>query len=174
MTCRVSTTTRILGIDPGSRLLGIGIIELEGKKATLVMHETLVLHELPLAERLGTIFSRLSNIIQAHHPQDMAIEQVFMQKNVQSALKLGQARGVAIACGAVHHLNVSEYAPRQIKLAVVGKGGAEKVQVQYMVKVLLGVSEKLPPDSADALAIALCHSYHRMNHYASLLIRNAG
>jgi crossover junction endodeoxyribonuclease RuvC len=170
----VSITTRILGIDPGSRLLGVGIIELTGKKAALVMHETLVLHDLPLPERLGTIFSKLSNIIQEHHPEEMAIEQVFVQKNAQSALKLGQARGVAIACGAVHHLSVMEYAPRQIKLAVVGKGGAEKAQVQYMVKVLLGITKKLPPDSADALAIALCHSYHRMNDYASLLVRNAG
>ncbi len=163
---------RILGIDPGSRLMGYGIIELNSQKATPVVHGTLVLHTLPFTERLGLILTTVIQLITEHQPSEVAIEEVFVQKNVQSALKLGQARGAAIAAAAFQQLPIFEYAARKIKQAVVGTGGAEKTQVQHMVKALLQLKEPLTPDSADALAIALCHSYHRNNRYARLLAGN--
>jgi crossover junction endodeoxyribonuclease RuvC len=158
-----SKPLRILGIDPGSRRMGYAVIELIGKQPRCLFHDTLVIIECSLAEKLGLIFKAISGVIQDYQPDEVAIEQVFLEKNVQSALKLGQARGAAIAAVGFCHLPLAEYAARQIKQAVVGFGGAEKEQVQLMVRSLLKLTERLPPDSADALAIALCHSFQRTN-----------
>lgn len=159
---------RILGIDPGSRKMGYAVIEVVGKQSHCLVHGTLAIAEEVLAEKLGRIFKTISEVIGQYQPHEVAIEQVFLQKNVQSALKLGQARGAAIAAAGVQNLVVAEYAARQIKQAVVGFGGAEKEQVQLMVRSLLKLTERLPPDSADALAIALCHSFHRTSPLYSL------
>src|SRR5699024_4864198 len=126
---------RILGIDPGSRRTGVGIIE--GEK--LIHAETLRLGGGPMPERLGQIFSDLSRLIGEYRPQFAAVETVFMSRNAQSAIKLGQARGVAICAAVEAGLEVHEYAPRAIKLAIVGRGGAGKEQVQHMVRALMKV-----------------------------------
>lgn len=116
--------------------------------------------ETSFPKRLGELFIRLRKVIEKHQPTVMAIEQVFVHQNVQSALKLGHARGVAIAAASLTELPVFEYAPRLVKKTVVGYGAAEKVQVQQMVKVMLNLNQLPQADCADALAIALCHSYH--------------
>ncbi|NNJ72850.1 MAG: crossover junction endodeoxyribonuclease RuvC, partial [Enterobacterales bacterium] len=113
---------------------------------------------LPLAERLRIIFDSISNLIADYHPDEVAIEKVFMAKNADSALKLGQARGVAIVAAAVHALDVAEYSALQVKKAVVGTGKAEKAQVQHMVQSILGLNKAPQADAADALAVALCHA----------------
>lgn len=113
----------------------------------------------PFPERLGKIYIELAQLIAEYSPTQMAIENVFVSKNPSSALKLGQARGAAICAGVVQGLSVAEYAPREVKLAIVGKGSADKSQVQHMTKVLLNIQEKLQEDQADALGIALCHAH---------------
>ena len=155
--------TRILGIDPGSRLTGFGIIDVDAAGGSRhVCHG--VLNLVPsedFAARLKCLFDGLGALIAEHLPQEAAIERVFMAKNADSALKLGQARGAAI-CAAVHHgLGVSEYAAREVKQAVVGTGAGDKAQVQHMVAILLGLSGSLQADAADALAIALAHAHTR-------------
>ena len=153
--------TRILGIDPGSRVTGYGIIDQHGQQLRYVASGCIRTRGEALPERLGIIFSGIIEVIGDYSPEEMGIEQVFMNKNADSALKLGQARGAAI-CGSVQaRLPVSEYAAREIKQAVVGKGGATKEQVQHMVCVLLSLHEKPPGDAADALAEAICHGHHR-------------
>lgn len=109
--------------------------------------------------RLGEIYCALDGVLAEHSPQEVAVEQVFMAKNASSALKLGQARGAAIAVVVNAGLPVHEYPPRSVKQAIVGKGGADKAQVAHMVRVLLNVRDKLSPDQADALAVALCHAH---------------
>lgn len=111
----------------------------------------------PFAERLGIIYRSVCALIEEYRPDELAIEEVFMARNVDSALKLGQARGVAIAAAVAHGLQVHEYAARRVKLAVVGTGGAAKSQIQHMVRVLLGLPAAPQADAADALAIAICH-----------------
>ena len=151
---------RILGIDPGSRITGYGLIEHRGRRSVhLVSGCIRAGTDRPLAERLTTIHRALTALIAEHRPDEMAVEQVFMHRNPDAAFKLGQARGVAILAGGLAGLPVSEYAPRSIKQAVVGKGGADKEQVQHMVSVLLNLHEKLQADAADALAVALCHGH---------------
>jgi len=150
--------TRIIGIDPGSLKTGFGIIESDGMKSRYLASGCIMVKGDNLAERLGHIFSSLHDIIAQWQPDEMAIESVFLNKNADSALKLGQARGAAICAGVQHQLPVSEYAPRQIKNAVVGTGSAKKEQVQHMVQMLLGLSGKPSPDAADALAVAICHA----------------
>lgn len=161
---------RILGIDPGSRQTGVGIIETDGQHSTHVFSTCLRLGSAPLTERLGVIFTELTSIIRQYQPQEMAIENVFVSNNASSALKLGQARGAAICAGVTCDLPVAEYSPKEIKQATVGKGGADKTQVQHMVKYLLGLHGHLQADTADALAIALCHAHtshlkQRMSKY---------
>lgn len=155
--------TRIMGIDPGSRHTGIGIIDIDANGATThVFHceINLVANE-SFSLRLKQIFAEICAVIVAHSPQEVAIERVFMARNPDSALKLGQARGAAI-CAVVHHdIEVAEYAAREIKLAVVGGGGADKQQVQHMVGVLLGLEGRLQADAADALAVAIAHAHTR-------------
>ncbi len=153
--------TRILGIDPGSRVTGYGVIDMDGGRAEYVASGCVQTGSGALPDRLRIIFRSVTELVTAHRPDEMAIEQVFMHRNADSALKLGQARGAAI-CAAVHHdLPVSEYTPREIKLAVVGKGGAAKEQVQHMIRALLRLSANPQADAADALAAALCHGNTR-------------
>ena len=154
---------RIMGIDPGSQRTGIGIIEVdEAGRSHHVVHTALVLlgnATFPL--RLKQIFDEIGALIEAHGPVEVAIERVFMARNPDSALKLGQARGAAICAVAARELPIAEYAATEVKQAVVGGGGADKTQVQHMVGILLGLSGRLQADAADALAVALAHAHTR-------------
>lgn len=150
---------RVLGIDPGSRITGVGIIDSDGRHSKHVYSTCIRLGNAPFPERLGTIYRELELIIQQHQPQQMAIEDVFLAKNPSSALKLGQARGAAICATVMQNISVAEYSAREIKLATVGKGNADKTQVQHMVKILLNLQGKIQSDTADALAIALSHAH---------------
>lgn len=150
--------TRILGVDPGSRVTGYGIIELQGQQASYLSSGCIRLGEQPLAARLAQIYSDLQTLIGQYQPQVMAIEQVFVSHNPSSALKLGQARGAAICAGAGAGLPISEYTPTQIKQTVAGTGRAAKQQIQHMVKILLQVQGAIAADAADALAVALTHA----------------
>lgn len=149
----------ILGIDPGSRKTGYGIISQANGKACYVTSGVIRISvELPLPERLQVIFSSVSEIIRRYSPDEMAIEQVFMAKNAGSALKLGQARGAAIVAASSLGLSVAEYEARKVKQSVVGTGAADKLQVQHMVTALLNLPQSPQEDAADALAVALCHA----------------
>jgi len=154
---------RILGIDPGSQRTGVGIIDADSAgKSRYVFHTALHLLDndsFPL--RLKQIFAELTNVIEAHRPNEVAIERVFMARNPDSALKLGQARGAAICAVVTHDLSVTEYSAKEIKQAVVGNGGADKRQIQHMMGVLLNVPGKLQADAADALAVAITHAHTR-------------
>lgn len=155
--------TRILGIDPGSQRTGVGIIDADAKgQMTAVFQTTLhLLDNENFHLRLKQIFDDLGAIIREYRPDEAAIERVFMARNADSALKLGQARGAAI-CAVVHGgLALTEYAPKEIKQAVVGGGAADKTQIQHMVGILLNLREKLQADAADALAIAITHAHTR-------------
>ncbi len=159
----MSEAVRILGIDPGSRITGFGIIDARGPDATLVASGCIRLARQPLNERLHDIFTGIRALMAEHAPHEVAVERVFMHRNADSALKLGQARAAAI-CAAFADSGpdgLHEYAPREIKLAVVGSGSADKAQVQHMVAVLLGVRGAMQEDAADALAVALCHAHAR-------------
>ena len=159
----------ILGIDPGSRKTGFGVINTVGDKCEYLASGVIRVEEFEFAERLKRIYESIQIIIHEHCPQMMVVEQVFMAKNANSALKLGQARGAAITAGATAGLEVSEYSARQIKQSVVGTGAADKLQVQHMVKTLLTLNKTPQEDAADALAAALCHAHTQRN-----LIRMAG
>lgn len=148
---------RIVGIDPGSRLTGYGVIEVANRKIHYVASGCISTQQGALPQRLGEIFRSVSEILEEFTPAEFAIESVFMAKNAASALKLGQARGVAIAAAVTHDLPVFEYAARQVKQATVGTGRASKDQVAHMVRVLLNLPGVPQADAADALAIALCH-----------------
>lgn len=151
---------RVLGVDCGTEYTGYGVVELcrDDKLLCLSCGAIKLSPRDPLPSRLATIFNDLSAIIAEHHPDDVAIEDVFYAVNVKSALKLGQVRGVAMLAASSAKLHVAEYAPLAIKSAVVGYGRAEKHQVQHMVTRLLNLAEiPEPPDAADALAIAICH-----------------
>ena len=150
---------RILGIDPGSRFTGFGIIEVHGDRAVCITHGVIKTGGGEFPQRLGMIFSRLQDLIRDHQPDQAAIESVFINRNPNSALKLGQARGAAVCAAIAHGLPVFEYSPRSVKQAVVGRGGAEKAQVGHMVAVLLQMQGDIGEDAADALAVALCHQH---------------
>lgn len=147
----------VLGIDPGSRLTGYGIIDVHGRTLEYRASGCIRTSGSGLPERLGQIYLAVRDLIEQHQPNEFAIENVFVAKNAQSALKLGQARGVAIAAAVAAELPIYEYAARQVKLAVVGSGRANKEQVQHMIQVLLELSGVPQADAADALAIAVCH-----------------
>src|SRR5690606_2019009 len=140
-----------------------GVIRTDGRRVEYLDSGCIRMGERLLAERLQIIYAGLAELIATFRPQEFAIEQVFLAKNADSALKLGQARGAAIVCAANAGLPVAEYSARQVKQAIVGKGGAEKTQVQHMVQVLLNLSRKPQADAADALAIALTHSNLRQS-----------
>lgn len=150
---------KILGIDPGSRITGIGIIESDGRYSKHIFSTCIRLGNDSFPNRLGRIYKEIELIIQEHKPQQMAIEDVFLSKNPSSALKLGQARGAAICATVMQGIPVFEYSAREIKQAVVGKGNADKSQVQQMVKILLNLQGKIQEDTADGLAIALSHAH---------------
>jgi len=151
---------RILGIDPGSRKAGIGIIERHGNHLTHIYHHTIYCTDSDFPTRLATLFLNLKAIIVEHQPDAVAVEDVFMAKNAASALKLGQARGALIAACADAHLEVATYSPTLIKKALSGFGRADKKQIQYMVGLLLSRKEAIQEDAADALAVAICHAHH--------------
>jgi crossover junction endodeoxyribonuclease RuvC len=152
--------TIILGIDPGSRLTGYGIIRSVGNQSVYLASGCLQLTGAEIPPRLQRIFCELRDIIIKHQPHEAAIEQVFMHQNPGSALKLGQARGAAIVSVGLE-IPIAEYSARQVKQAVVGFGAAKKEQVQHMVQRLLHLTQSLQADEADALAIALCHAHSR-------------
>ncbi|GAM11792.1 crossover junction endodeoxyribonuclease RuvC [Geobacter sp. OR-1] len=159
---------KVLGIDPGSRITGYGIIQKLGNRLLHVDNGAIFTDtsgEFPL--RLQKIYTGLSEVIERYQPDAMAIEQIFFSNNVQSALKLGQARGAAIVAGVNAGLPVAEYTALQVKQAVVGHGKAAKEQVQQMVKILLNLPEIAQADASDALAVAICHAN-------SVALRNAG
>lgn len=149
----------ILGVDPGSRITGYGLIRTDGRYTEYLDSGCIRVGEKPMAERLRLIYQGLATLIGEYRPEEFAIEQVFMARNPDSALKLGQARGVAMVAAANSGLPVNEYSARQVKQAVVGKGGADKSQVQHMVQTLLRLNRRPQSDAADALAIALCHAH---------------
>ena len=153
-------SARILGLDPGSLRTGFGIIDCESGNLRIVAQGCIATSGGALANRLRTIHARVAELITQHSPQEIAVERVFLSKNADSALKLGQARGAALAA-VPQTLGVHEYAPRAIKLAVVGIGGAEKAQVAHMVRQLLRLDVRLTADAADALAVAICHASYR-------------
>jgi len=159
----------ILGIDPGSRITGYGLIRLSGQRLSYVGSGCIRMSGDDLPEKLKQIYDGVSEIITQYQPQLFAIERVFMARNADSALKLGQARGSAIVAAVNHRLPVAEYAAREIKQAVVGKGGADKVQIQHMVTTLLQLPGKPQADAADALAVAMCHA-----HTLQSLVRMGG
>ena len=151
------TPTRILGIDPGSRVTGYGVVELTARGPVYVASGCIRPARGAFIDRLGEIYHGVASLIVEYAPDQVAIEEVFLASNPSSALKLGQARGAAIAAAVGAGLPVSEYAARTAKLAVVGTGRASKAQVQHMVRVLLKLPGSPAADAADALAIAICH-----------------
>lgn len=153
--------TRILGIDPGSRVTGWGVVDAGGATVRYVASGCIRTEGEDLPARLREIFAGVGAIVAAHQPVELAVERVFVHRNADSALKLGQARAAAICASFGRQLPVHEYAARAVKLAVVGQGGAEKPQVAHMVRALLQPPAPLAADEADALAVALCHAHTR-------------
>ena len=148
----------ILGIDPGSRITGFGLIDNQASRIDYIDSGHIRVSGDSLPQRLGFIFAAVDEVIRKHQAQQMSIENVFMARNADSALKLGQARGAAICAAHQAGLEIAEYAPREIKQSIVGSGAATKEQVQHMVKRLLGIRQNLQADEADGLAIAICHA----------------
>ncbi|HLB59617.1 MAG TPA: crossover junction endodeoxyribonuclease RuvC [Bdellovibrionota bacterium] len=149
---------RVLGVDPGSRVTGWGIIRREGNRIIHEVHGTIPLNpDDPFPIRLKILFERLKEVIVTHQPQTLSLEKIFVAHNASSALKLGQARGVVMAVGAIQNLEIFEYSPTEIKQALVGYGHATKIQMQKMIKTILGLPELPKPDAADALAVGICH-----------------
>lgn len=155
----VVTVKRILGVDPGSVITGYGIVDFDGTRGVHVDSGCLRLPVTDLPQRLKAIFEGIGALVNTHGPHEMAIEQVFVSRNPSSAIKLGQARGAAICAAAASGLAVAEYTAAEIKQAIVGRGRADKVQVQHMVAALLGLRMPLQADAADALAVALTHAH---------------
>ena len=147
---------RVLGLDPGSQITGVGIVEQHGSKLVWIAHEAIRLPKGELGERLRVLYERLLEIISQYRPTVMAIEKVFIAKNPHSALVLGHARGVAMLAAVNNGLDVQELAATEIKKSIVGRGRAEKKQVQHMVRVLLSLRDSPQEDAADALAAAIC------------------
>jgi crossover junction endodeoxyribonuclease RuvC len=152
---------RILGLDPGSRITGYGVVDVGQRGVRYVASGCIRVGNGEMAGRLLQIHRHVTELVATYAPAEIAIERVFMHKNPDSALKLGQARGAAL-CGACQAgAPVFEYAPRAVKQTVTGTGGAEKTQVLHMIKALLALDGRLSADAADALAIAVCHAQHR-------------
>lgn len=155
--------TVLLGIDPGSRHTGYGVIEQVGQRQRWLACGTISTTHSDMAPRLGQIYAGLAEVIAEYRPQEVGVERVFMARNADSALKLGQARGAAITAAVNVGLPVFEYSARQVKQAVVGRGGAEKRQVAQMVTYLLKLEKAPAEDAADALAVAICHGHMRVS-----------
>jgi crossover junction endodeoxyribonuclease RuvC len=165
---------RIIGIDPGLRDTGWGVIEAEGTRLSYIADGSVHSDaDAPLATRLLQIHTQLAEILQRYAPDEAAIEETFVNKDARATLKLGQARGAAMLAPALAGISVAEYAPNVVKKSVVGAGHAEKDQVKHMVKVLLPRAELNTTDSTDALAIAICHAHHRGTQtLAKILVRS--
>ena len=158
---------RVLGIDPGSRNTGLGVVEATRDGLRLVACECIRMRDAEVSVRLATIYRGVQRMIEQHRPERVAIEQVFISNNARSALVLGQASGSAVCSAVIAGCEVTEYSALQIKRAVVGVGSAKKEQVQHMVRVLLGLQAQPGTDEADALACAICH-IHTMQIEAKL------
>lgn len=158
----MSEVIRVIGIDPGSRFTGFGVVESEGSRLYHIDSGRVVLRpDWSLADRLKKIFDELTSVIANHRPTAASVETVFASRNAQSALILGHARGVALLCVATFGLELAEFTPGQIKRSVVGSGRADKHQVQQMVQMLLGLDTLVSEDASDALAAAICRCQHR-------------
>lgn len=160
----LTKSRRILGIDPGSRLTGFGVVDFVGDKPVYVASGTVKSMDGAFADRLRQIFESVRAIVAEYRPDVVSVESVFMHKNAGSALKLGHARSAALCATFEHGAQVFEYAPREIKLAVVGSGAASKEQVQHMIVSLLALDGVPAPDAADALAAAVCHGNQQRLH----------
>jgi crossover junction endodeoxyribonuclease RuvC len=164
---------RILGIDPGLRRTGWGVIDIEGNRLTFVGCGSVEpADDLPLANRLLAIHEGLAGVLGNFQPAEAAVEQTFVNKDGVATLKLGQARGVAMLAPAIFGISVAEYAPNQVKKTVVGAGHADKNQIQMMLRILLPKAEPKSADAADALAVAITHAHHRAS--AALRLKVAG
>jgi crossover junction endodeoxyribonuclease RuvC len=158
----IRSPIRILGIDPGLRRTGWGVVDSDGNRLVYVACGTVEPRDtLPLAERLLAIHDGLTKVLAEHAPAEAAVEQTFVNKDGAATLKLGQARGVAMLVPAMRGLLVAEYAPNLVKKTVVGAGHADKTQIQMMLKILLPKADPKSADAADALAIAITHAHHR-------------
>jgi crossover junction endodeoxyribonuclease RuvC len=157
---RASSALRILGIDPGSQITGFGVVDVDGHRTTAIDWGC-IRTEGDHSSRLREIFVALKRLVRELKPAEIAIERVFLHKNADSALKLGQARAAAICATFEADVPIYEYSARQIKQAVVGSGGADKEQVQHMVQLILGMQQRAAADAADALAAAICHAHQR-------------
>ncbi|MCV2867951.1 crossover junction endodeoxyribonuclease RuvC [Defluviimonas sp. WL0002] len=151
---------RVLGIDPGLRNLGWGVIEARGSRLSHVANGIIHSEGADLAQRLKSLHAALTDVIERHAPDAAAVEQTFVNKDAVATLKLGQARGIALLAPAQAGLTVGEYAPNAVKKAVVGVGHAAKGQVEHMVRFQLPGVDLAGPDAADALAVAICHAHH--------------
>ncbi len=152
---------RIIGIDPGSRLTGYGVVESErGTLRFIACGVVKTTTSMPFSYRLNQIFTGINEVIQLYGPSEAAVEDVFLATNPGSALKLGQARGAAVVAAMQNDLEVTDYSAKQIKLAVTNYGQAGKDQIQHVVRILLGLNRSPSSDAADALAVAICHSHH--------------
>lgn len=158
----MSETIRIIGIDPGLRRTGWGVIDTLGNSLRFVASGTVTSDsELDLASRLCQLHDGLADVIHLHQPHEAAVEQTFVNKDAVATLKLGQARGIAMLVPARAGLHVSEYAPNAVKKSVIGVGHGDKEQIQMMLKILMPKAEYKGADAADALAIAVCHAHNR-------------
>jgi crossover junction endodeoxyribonuclease RuvC len=169
-----SRAIRILGIDPGLRRTGWGVIDVDGNRLIYVGCGSVESRDsLPLSERLLAIHQGLVKVMSEHCPMEAAVEQTFVNKDGASTLKLGQARGIAMLVPAMSGISVAEYAPNQVKKTVVGAGHADKNQIRVMLGVLLPKADPQTPDAADALAIAITHAHHRQSALLKLRVANA-
>lgn len=159
---------RILGIDPGSRYTGWGVVEVQGQRQAPVAWGCIRLGDAPFDQRVRRIFEEVQGLIRDHGPAEAAIEDVFVSRNAMSALKLGQARGSAMAAIACMDVPIAAYPPARVKQSIVGSGRADKTQIGHMVRALLGINTRIQADAADALAIALCHAHWRASPAARL------
>lgn len=150
---------RILGIDPGSRTTGYGLIDTDGRHSLRLASGCIRVGHQPWPDRLGLIFDAISELVATHRPHEMAVEQLIFARDPTAALKIGQARGAVLCAALKGGVLVHEYSPKSVKLAVVGTGGADKRQVQEMIRLLLALPEAPAEDEADALAIAVCHAH---------------
>jgi crossover junction endodeoxyribonuclease RuvC len=159
------TTTRILGVDPGTIATGWGVIESDGHRNQLLEFGVVrTAAKAPLPQRLLTVFDGLRDVMERFRPDAMAVEEVFLGKNPRSAFWVSHARAVAMLLAAQHGLSLAEYAAREVKLSMVGNGAASKKQVEFMVGTILEVDGPIPSDAADALAVALCHAFRCPEH----------
>ncbi|MBN1687475.1 MAG: crossover junction endodeoxyribonuclease RuvC [Candidatus Omnitrophica bacterium] len=150
----------ILGVDPGTRRTGVGLIESQGNRHRYIHAETITIPtSLPLADKLSKIYQKLSQAITQYRPDILALEDIFYGKDIRAMVRIGEARACAMLAASEHNINVVEYAPLLVKQSVTGNGRASKIQTQRMVKTLLSMKTEVETDAADALAVALCHHH---------------